>query len=137
MPVRPHFDALKMEIEGFQGQVPHLDDEAGPLSQRHLVERDRAAKCGLKCTAHSAFDVLLDKSFEHAVGFVPHHAWDAEVRSSIQGRRAVVGIEEIDAKTCDRKSCRLSTPRWASHNEHPGRHLPAEITVGILLHVIG
>ena len=137
MSVRPHFDAFQMEIEGFQGQIPHLDDEAGPLSQRHLVERDRAAKCGLKCTTHSAFNVLLDKSFEHTVRFVPHHAWDAKVRSLIQSRRAVVSIEEIDAKTCDRKSCRLAAAGWASHNEHPRRHLAAEIAVRIFLHVIG
>jgi hypothetical protein len=64
-------------------------------------------------------------------------ARDVDVWSLIQCCRPVVGVKEIDAKAGNRECSRFAAPRRTGYDEHPRRHLPAEIAIRAFPHVAG
>jgi hypothetical protein len=131
-----HLYSLQMHSERLQSQVSHFDRETSSFRQGGLLKGDTAAECSFKSATDAAFDVVDHERLEQAVYLVPNGARYVEVRPAVQRGSAIVRIEEIDAKARYGERRRLAARRRTGDDEHPGRHLPAEIAIGAFPHIL-
>lgn len=97
-----------MQREGRERQIPHFDSEPCRLRKPGLFKGDVAPKCGLDREALAPLDAFADELLVLEVHLLTNLCRYADVRSAIQLRCPIIGVEESHAKAVHGKCGRLA-----------------------------
>jgi hypothetical protein len=101
--VRPHHHPFQVHLEVWEAEVAHFDDETGAAGQCSVLELHSAPQRCFKSEAASRVDVFEHECFEENVHAGADVTRNIAVRTFVQWRGMVVGIEIVDAESRHRK----------------------------------
>src|ERR1022692_3918721 len=81
--------------------------------------------------------VIQNERLKENIDLVADAARDVHIRPAIECGGAIIRVEKINAESGNRESFGLAGSRWTGDDEHPRRHLAAEIAVCPLAHIFG